>query len=233
MSKKAFFPITLEAQVLWCINMGENIEAYAAKYGITTTQVDAIKADAKWVAYWFGKHQETQTFAEGMSAFFHEACTGVKAGAEASVQPVPPDFTVDAPPTAVEPGVFGRLTGWGNMIKDNKTKYTIGDGEVLHLEGTEIIPPDLVNVQPVVKLFIIGGRVDVKSQEQGMQGKEVWVKRGAADWGMISFTTNLIYVDPHDFPAVEEKWEYKEIYHFGGARVGMWSDVVGIMVKAG
>jgi len=164
-------------------------------------------------------------------SFKNEVAYGVPAGSEPSVPPALPG--APAPPPSVDPGVFTRALSIANRIKKHKD-YTVADGELLGLEGAEITPPDLANIRPVLKLATAGSSaVNVGWKKQGMAGVKIWVKRGTGDFAYLAFdTTTPSYVDTFPFPAAEEKWTYKAIYHFGGGRVGLWSEEVSITVKA-
>ena len=65
-----------------------------------------------------------------------------------------------------------------------------------------------------------------------MDGIEIQVSRNGAAWTMLAFDTVPDYDDTLTLPATEEKWEYKAIYHFHDSRVGLWSEIVSIRVKA-
>jgi len=182
--------------------------------------------------HWWDVHTQTQTYAQGLTAFKNEVAYGVPAGALPSVVPAPP--SLGAPPPAVLPGVFPRALSIANAIKVHKD-YTVADGEVLRLEGAEITPPDLANARPVLKLVKAADHVDIGWGKQGLpvDGVEIWVKRGAAAYAFLAVdTTTPKYVDTQPFPATEEKWTYKAIYIFGGGRVGLWSKEVSVTVGA-
>jgi len=233
MAKKPFFPADLEGQIVWLMNFEENLPTYAAKYGITPAQLTAVSNDREWMLYWFEQQVQNQAYSQGLTAFRNEVAFGIPAGGTPSVVPTPP--AVGTPPTAVAPGVFPRNLAIANAIKVH-IDYTIADGEILKLEGAEIVPPNLNDARPVIKLTKAGDYVEAGwgKQKLPVDGLEIHVKRGAAAYVYLATdTTTPKYVDTHDLPVVAEDWTYKGIYVVGGVRVGLWSEEVSITVKAG
>lgn len=232
MAKKPFFPNDLPGQIIWLQDFQLSLPTFAAKYGITTAQLDGLEADKDWMIYWFQAGTTVRLYGQSVTAFRNEVAFGIPAGGVASVPPVLTDL--GTPPVAVEPGVFKRALALANGIKAHKD-YTISDGEAMGLEGAEIVPHDLSTVRPNLKPRIAGDTVEVQWNKQTLQVQalEIWVKRGAGDFAYLATdTTTPKYVDTHPFPAAEEKWTYKAIYRLGDGRVGLWSEEVSVTVKA-
>jgi len=233
MAKKPFFPNDIEQQILWLINFDDRLSTYAAKYGITPAQLTSVSNDREWLIYWFQLHGETIAYMEGFTKFKNEAAYGVNTGGTPSVAPTPP--LAGVAPTAVAPGVFPRVLSIANAIKVH-VDYTIADGEALKLEGAEIIPPNLNEARPVLKLTRAGATLEVGWGKQNLpvDGVEIHVKRGAVAYVYLATdTTTPKYVDTYPLPATAEDWTYKATYIKGGAQVGLWSEEVTINVKAG
>jgi hypothetical protein len=232
MSKQPFFPKDLEGQILWQVNFKETLPAYAAKYDISATQVDQVASDTDWMTYWFEQQNLNQVYAQSLTAFRNEVAFGLPPGAEPSVPPVPP--APGTVPMAVAPGVFKRSLSIANVIKAN-IKYTVADGEAMGIEGAEIIPPNINDARPALKLILAGDTIEIGwgKQKFPVDGLEIHVKRGAAAYVYLATdTTTPKYVDTYPLPEATEAWTYKAIYVKAGARVGLWSEEVAISVKA-
>lgn len=229
MAKKRFLP-TLEIQmILWLINFADKLSTYAAKYGITAAEVAGIVADKEYCNFWWQHHLQVHIYDQNVTAFKNAVFYGVPAGTAAPIEPVPP--VLGTVPEAVAPGVFGRSTSIGNRIKKH-IDYTITDGEAMGLEGTAQSLPDLVNSKPELKTELIGGVPRIIWKKNGMKGIELLVRRNGGEWEFMVLDTHPDYDDTHPLPATEELWEYKGIYHFGNGRVGLWSEVGSVKVKA-
>jgi hypothetical protein len=232
MAKQRFFPDNLEGQILWIINFDLNLPTYATKYGISPAQLTSVSNDRNWINYWFEQQNLNQVYAQSLTAFRNEAAYGLPSGAEPSVPPVPP--AAGTVPTAVEPGVFKRCLAIANAIKVH-VNYTVADGEALGIEGATIIPPNINDARPVLKLTAAGETVEIGwgKQKFAVDGLEIHVKRGAAAYVYLATdTTTPKYVDTYPLPVATEAWTYKAIYVKAGARVGLWSEEVTISVKA-
>jgi hypothetical protein len=232
MAKKRFFPTKLEGKIIWLNNFVKTLPTYAAKYGIAATQLADLNKDRDWMNYWAEQRNLNNTYAQGLTAFRNEVAFGrLPTGTTASEAPAPP--ATGTPPPAVAPGVFPRCLAVANAIKVH-INYTVADGEALGLEGAQIVKPGLNDARPVLKPVKSGEVVTIKwgKQKLPVDGLEIHVKRGAADFTFLATDTNTpSFIDTFPQPATPEEWTYKGIYIKDGVRVGLWSEAVAIVVK--
>ena len=85
------------------------------------------------------------------------------------------------------------------------------------------------------KLRLAGRQVFIKWGWQGQSAfldqLEIQADRAdGQDFVLLTFDTTPGYTDPTPLPATAAKWKYHAIYRVADARVGQWSDEVGITV---
>lgn len=230
MAKDYFLPRTDDKKSGWQHNLGDKLAAYKTKYGITTAEETDTKNGDAYFKYWLDALEETDSFKKKVTAFKNELRDGVPAGATASLPPAVPVFA--APPTAVEPGIFGRSTALGNRIKKNKD-YVISDGQDMQLEGAEKAPPDVINGQPSLKIVLKAGQPLVQWTKGLFDALYIEVDRGdGKGWMFLAVDTEPDYLDTFALPASATTWKYRAIYIFHDEKVGKWSNDVNISVKA-
>src|SRR5258707_722928 len=128
MEHQPYFPKDLLHQILWFETFGSGLTTLGSKYGLSTGQVDALKADIDYVGFWFGVHKNLPLFTKEVTAFVHETLHGVNPGHTASAEPV---FSgLGGVPPSVAPGVLIRILAAANAIKAN-VAYNKADGEFL------------------------------------------------------------------------------------------------------
>jgi hypothetical protein len=101
-------------------------------------------------------------------------------------------------------------------------------------EGAQQTAPDLTAIQPSLKLELSGSQVNVRWGWQGQSAYldmiELQVDRGAG-FALLAYDTTPNYTDTTPLPATAARWTYKGIYRVADARVGQWSNEVGITVS--
>ena len=230
MSKKYFMPRTNMGKFQWLQNFANKIGNYAAKYGLTTTEVADMVAAAIFYAYWNNYANQYAEYQKKLTQYLTELREGVDAGSAASLEPTPP--SVGTVPAAVEPGIFKRAIALVNSIK-SKTNYTTADGNDLGIEGADIAATDLINAKPAIELRLVqGGKPELLWRKGFFDGIDIWVDRGNGSWAFLATDTYPDYIDTFTLPATGQTalWKYKAIYRYGDDVVGLWSDVVSIEV---
>jgi hypothetical protein len=219
--------LAFAGQLMTCKN---NLPAYAAVLGLTPDQVAAQAADAVAFDYWVKSmnimHQDSQQFT-AWKDLLRDGGTPPSDGA-----PGAPVLPASVP--AVAPGIEARHRA---LIQTcyNHPNYNTAIGNALDMEGSEITPPDLSSLMPVLTLRINGNRVEIGWGWQGYQAFldqcELQVDRNdGKGYGPLAFDPTPGYTDPTPFPATPAKWTYRGIYRVGEVQVGQWSSPVSIMV---
>jgi hypothetical protein len=105
----------------------------------------------------------------------------------------------------------------------------------LDILGSEITPPDLTTLMPLLTLCINGNHVEIGCGWQGYQAYldqvEYQVDRNdGKGYVGLTYCTTTGFTDPTPFPAVPAKWTYRAIFRLNNAQVGQYSSPVSIMV---
>jgi hypothetical protein len=200
----------------------------AAKYNVTAAQLTALDHGRQWVNAWTPRLGALRDYLQSATAFKNALFNG--SGALAA--PVLAAFTAPA----VDPvaGVFTLLAEIAQQIK-NSPAYVVQDGELIGIEGAEIVLPPADSVSP-----------DLSKTRPASGGfTEVVWKKGR-------FTAIKIMVDRHDgkgevFLAVDTQpnyidtvkpaagatavYAYRGIYLLGDEEFGQWSQPFEITVR--
>ncbi len=132
----------------------------------------------------------------------------------------------------VKPGALDRLFQLIADIK-NSAGYTEVIGKDLGIVGAEKTGPDLASIQPKITAEIEGNVVAIGWSWEGFSEHldllELQVDRGQG-WVNLASDTTPGYTDTAPFPATLTKWKYRAIFHVDDAQVGIWSQVVEVIV---
>ena len=227
MSKKYYVPTNKPGKLQLLTLFSEKLPSYITKYGITNTQRDDMIASAAYLEYCFHSDAAVQQYDQSVTQYIDSLMNGIASG---TLGGLPAFVPLTAPATVPAAGIFDRLVGIVNVIK-NHPAYVVGDGEDMGIEGAEhIINEDAL--QPQLTVAVIGSGVYIKCPKGDTQGFEVWVDRGNGTFVFIGFATSNKFNDPAALPAAAQTWKYKAIYHLHDAQVGQWSNVITIHVGA-
>jgi hypothetical protein len=208
------------------------IGAYAALLGVSPAQVTAQAADADYLDYTVACQEIAQGTSQQWTAwkkFTRGGGTMPPAGA-----PLAPVFPTAV--TAVAAGVEVRFRALVKQIKAH-ANYNTSIGEALGIEGTVQGGPDLLTLQAILTLALMGNAVLIGWGWQGFSAfldmLEIQVDRAdGKGWIFLTFDTTPNYTDTTPFPATPTKWKYRGIYRVGDAQVGVWSNTAEITVGA-
>lgn len=144
-----------------------------------------------------------------------------------------PTMSPDFPPP-VAPGIVSRFR---KLVKWIKTLdgYNEPMGQGLGIEGRQSFKPDLAAIAPELDAQLVGSRVEVKWEYQGLSDwvdlLEIQVDRGdGRGYVLLTFDSIPGYVDTAPLPAVATVWKYRAIFRKSETRVGQWSKEVRINV---
>ena len=233
MTRNTYFPPRQADQVLWLANFKDKLATYATALGLAPAQVTAAAADCGWVQYvlelWLPD-------VRAWSLACTDAAIAVQSGTGADPVTLPV-FTAAALPTGVTaqaPGALTRVFALVQIIK-NSGKCTDAIASDLQIVGSEALPPDLGQVQPILKPSVSGSEVLVKwgweGQSRWLSSCEILVDRSdAKGFVLLTIDTTPNYTDTQPFPALKTIWSYKAIYRADDAQVGQWSQPVSVTV---
>lgn len=230
MAKQSFMPRNDADKQLWLQNFANKLGTYGTKYVISAAEVTDMQESNTYFTYWLNYTNQYNEYLKKLTGYKNELKDGIVAGATAAVVPTPP--VMAAVPTAVAPGVFKRAAAIAGVIK-SRTNYTEADGKDLGIEGTEIVPPDLINAKPSIGIRLVqGGKPEVMWAKGDFDGVDIYADRGNGTWVFIATDNYPNYIDNTPLPATGTAavWKYKAIYKYDDEQVGAYSDVVSITV---
>ena len=237
MTRQAYYPVRVADQIIWLTNFYLKLIGHAPALGITVARCDAAVADARWLIYILG------SWLPAVRAW-QKACTEAAEAAQSgtgSATQVLPVFI--APPLPIAgnglPAVVARPPGGADRIFDliqdikESDTYTEAIGIDLRAVGAGKTPPDFATLAPVLKLKIVGNKVEIDWDWLGysafLDQCEIQVDRGQG-YGVLTFDTTPGYTDSTPFPATPTKWKYRAIYRVDDHQVGQWSAEVSVNV---
>ena len=227
MAKDWFFPHSKVGRLDLLKCLGNNLPGgLATKYGITLAQTKDIQDSAAFLEYLSKTVGVSDEFGKSLTACYEEigfGTSGVLSGVPVFVAPTPLPTTVPAP------GIFNRVIDLANVIK-NHPSYTTTDGEALGIEGADAVGKKEADLQPELKVQVMGSNVQVSAVKGDTQGFEVWCNKGTNTFVFVGFATGSKFKDPSPLPAQAAIWKYKGIYHLHNEQVGQWSQEVSVNV---
>ena len=232
MKRQVYYPSRTANQIPFL----ENFIAKAAGYqavltSITVDQMTDGIADAKWLVYILSKWlPAVRAFAPSCTAAANAAMNGTGEDPQVLTTFIAPALPVGTVP--VKPGALDRLFQLIADIK-NSAGYTEVIGKDLGIVGAEKTGPDFATIQPKITAKIEGNVVAIGWSWEGFSEHldllELLVDRGQG-WVNLASDTTPGYTDSTPFPATLTKWKYRAIFHVDDAQVGIWSQVVEVIV---
>lgn len=208
-------------------NFATNIVIYAGLFGLTADDLSNANKDAAfftWAIAGAKKYEDTKKGWTGFKSILRQG--------EPNLQNNDPPQTPNLEPVAatVSPGVQFRFTSLANRIKANPN-YTYAIGQILGIEVTSRARVAFENVQPLLKLVMRGGRVNL-DWKKGMYSGIVIEKDSGDGFVVFDKDTRPNFVDPTPLPepGTSAVWKYRAMYLYNDDRVGDWSDVATITV---
>lgn len=225
MAKAYFLPTDDAGKDALLTNLAGKLAGYQTTVGLSAGDVSGTVADQAFFHYTLTSQNAVANYAQQWTAYKKAARDGT--GASLGPLPVPP--TLGTPPTAVPPGIFGRLRSLVARIKAHPN-CTDAIGQDLDIIGADQTV-DLNTVKPVLKLRLEAGHPKVLWPKAGMGSVDIWVDRGSG-FIYLANDTEPDYLDTAALPAAGQSalWKYKAIYRLHDEQVGLWSDVVSIAV---
>lgn len=228
MSKRSFLPVGDADKKIWLTNFANKISSYRGKYSIATTEVTDMQNSEAAFSYWFNYLNQYKDYFGKLTAYKNELRSGVAPGSAASLEPAPP--TMDAAPTAVNPGIFVRAASLAQRIKAHND-YTLADGQDLGLEGEEEADDDLSTIKPNIQVRLVnGGLPEIVWKKKSADGIDIYVDRGTGSFIFLATDTVPNYTDTFTLPSGAAVWKYRCIYRVDDAQVGQWSDIISVTV---
>lgn len=231
MIRQAYYPTRAADQIVWLENFRNKLAGHAPTLGITVARCEEAVADARWLIYTLG------SWLPAVRAW-QRSCTDAAVAAQTGSAPgalVLPAFSPPALPagvTAQPEGSLRRIFDIVAELKESNT-YTQAIGTDLGAVGTGRTPPDYNTLKPVLKVTVVGTKVEIDWTWDGyaafLDQCEIQVDRGSG-WQVLTFDTTPGYTDNAPHPTPPARWKYRAIYRVDDQPVGLWSDEVSATV---
>ncbi|WNM18191.1 hypothetical protein [Flavobacterium capsici] len=208
-------------------NFCNKIPAYQEMFNLSIDDINQVNKDSayfKWAITAANRFADTKKSWTGFKndlRFGTPLVTNVAVPATVDLEPIP---------GAVTAGIQFRFTTLVNRIKAH-SNYTRAIGLDLGIESDSHNRIPIETAQPVLRAGMNGGNVNLYWKKGGYDGIVIEKDTGK---GFMAFDKDQFpkYVDPTPIPSGNESavWRYRAMYLFKDARVGVWSDVVSIIV---
>jgi len=233
MRRNVYFPLRQADQIIWLANFANKLPGYATTLGLTTAQVNAAVADARWLIYiiesWLGA-------VRAWSLACTDAVTVAQSGDGTALMALPVFTAPELPEgvTAVNTGALDRIFALVQIIKDSG-KCSDPIGSDLGVVGAEQAGPDFDTFGPQFKVKLTASGVFLDWGWEGFAAFldmiEFQVDRSdGKGFVFLANDTTPGYTDTCPRPAQPVKWKYRAIFRVGDQRVGQWSNDVSITV---
>lgn len=148
----------------------EKIADYAALFGLSAAQLDAIAADANWMNYVVQRNSGVPGFAQDWTRLKNQSRFG---GDGNSIPQFPSPPNVSTPPTVVPPpnieGRFRKLVG--QLKANDKYSKAIGENLGIHADDTSF---DRENYKPKGVAKAVLTDVTIKFKKYGAEGMAIY-----------------------------------------------------------
>ncbi len=208
-------------------NVANKIPSYATTFGLSTAQVNAIKADSAAFDYALNSMITMQTFAHNYTKYKTE----LRKEHLSNLGGFPVLPNLGTAPAAVAADIESRFRTFIQTIIHN-ANYTEAIGQDLGIVGAS----NTFNPATGKPLFTIaltaGGHPTLLYTRGEFDGVEIWKDSGAG-FMKLERITQTSYTDSTALPAanVATVWHYKMIFLYKDAIVGAFSNVVSITVN--
>lgn len=228
MKHRSFIPVKDEERNLWLKNFADKIHIYAAKYAISTSEVQKVKLCAQNYQYWLDYHHAIQSYAKSVTYF--RKLQNQDLGVALSI-PMLPNF--ETPPAMAPSGILKFIMSVAMRIKMH-IEFILSDGYDLGIikpKATQHADISLLKPDLALKL-VEGGQVQVVwHKPDGIDALEIHVDRSdGKGFVLCDIDTKPNYTDYTPLPAQPTWWKYIAIYRVDDKIIGKWSNQYKIMV---
>ncbi len=204
-------------------NFASKIDTYATTFALNPAEVASITADATYYMWAVTNFKKIDTYKKNWTTFKNILKKGE---ANVTSNEAPTNPTLEALPAVVAPGILVRFTTLVNRIKAHQS-YTTAIGQNLGVEITTTAQLSLNMAEPVLKVVLRGGQVNLLWKKGNYSGILIEKDSGA---GFITLDKDFHpdFIDNSPLPAQGQSavWKYRAIYLMNDDKVGVWSAIV-------
>ncbi len=230
MMKNKMIPDGDEAKLAMAKNVAAKLPKYAAKFGIGPDEVTDIANSVAAFEYTLDILGLIGTYKQNWTSLKNLLRDGPDTG---DVAAFPAALDLGVQPTAVDPGLFTRISGIAARIK-NHPAYTDNIGQDLGIVGSEQTF-DPSTGKPVITASFLAGQVLIGWTKGNFDGVRIEVDRAdGKGYVFLAIDTQPDYTDSTPLPPAGTSaiWKYRAIYLLADEVVGQWSDEVKVTVAA-
>jgi hypothetical protein len=225
---KTYLPRQEANKIAWLKNFAAKLPVYAAKYGVSAPEVEAIQNGIAVYIFWVDAAAQFTEYSKKLNKYKVEVLNGTTG---VLTIPVVPEVLAQAPNSNVS-GVLQLVSNVVGVIK-NRASYTKNDGVDMGIEVTATQVVDKATVKPAISLRIInGGYPEVIWTKGVFEGIEIQTDKGNGTWQFLAIDLKPNYVDFSPLPPTgqSEIRRYRAIYIDDDRHTGLWSDTVELAV---
>lgn len=223
-----WLPSNWEEFTVWHENWADKLPTVAGKYNVSGAYLGQLSKDDGWLQYWVSAKMAVRQQEKQLTEYMDDIAK-MPVGSPAPLEPtlaLPPNS-----PGGIPVGLRARIREAANLIKDQKSVYTVADGELLGIVGVETEEP--VNPVPSFEIKTLQNfNLRAEYQKKGYTAIrfEYRHKGGAWQFGGI-FTSS-----PGDFSVAPqtageaEQVEVRAIYLEKNQPIGDYSDIKVVLI---
>ncbi|MFC2092274.1 hypothetical protein ACFLSV_00100 [Bacteroidota bacterium] len=228
--KAPYLPKDDPGKAKWLKHFASKTPTYAAVLGITPAEQTSIENDSAMYEYIvITVHPAYKSKVQDITAFKNMLRDGPLG---TPTPPVPAALTLPATPTAVEQGIFKRVTKFVQRLK-NHPNYTENMGEDLGIIGREM-SFDKSELKPKLKGALDANRPKIIWKKGSfVDSIDLYVDRQLNNnYEYLTNDSKKDYIDDYPMPSdvASIVYRYKGIYRIGDEQVGQFSDPITITV---
>jgi len=227
--KYSYLPKSDQAKVPWIENLNTKASVYTTVLDITPAELSSLDNDSAMYIYIMNTMMSAYDTKKQDVTKFKNIMRDGPLGTPTPPMPVAPILPV--PPTAVEAGIFPRITKFVSRLKSHPN-YTANIGEDLGIEGAEHVV-DIFKLKPTLKGVLDAGRPLIKWNKDVADSIDIFVDRDmTGNYDYLANDMEPDYLDTYPLPSGVNSavWSYKGMYKISDERVGQMSDPINVTI---
>lgn len=213
MPSKDFIPQNWAAFADWLLNFVVQLNKLAAKYGVSTAKIDALEADSAWAQYYVPAKLSAAAQEKQLTDYMTTTRSGTKNGGGTPTKPV---WELPAgAPADVAPDIDGRIRETANFIKNQKSVYTLADGELLGIVSIDEAAKPENEYAPALKIQqMTVYHVGFEFRKMGLDAVRFEFRRKGGAWQAVgdSAKSPTDFMIPPTTPGDAEQIEIRAIF---------------------
>ncbi len=212
MSYKDYIPQNWDEFAVWLANFSAQLPAVAAKYNVSAEAVAQIAQDNEWVQYWVEARNSTKQQKKQLDEYIDEIANKKLNQPQPNIPvwTLPPDI-----PENVPTGIKKRIREIANGIKNQKSIYTLADGDLLGIISIEGAGLARETASPELKLRVKSNfRIEADFRRFDMNAIKFEARHKGGNWELAAFlnkSPGVFDVVPAT-PDTAEQIEIRAIY---------------------